>query len=492
MYILLLPILLPVFAGALMPRLNFQSRKARSTYVEAVTILNSLVLLYLILSGKDFACTPLQMTDSLSISLKMDELSRVFCALIAFLWPLAALYAFEYMAHEGGENRFFAFYTMSYGVTAGIATAGNLFTLYAFYELLTLVTLPLVTHKLDAKSIHAGRRYLYYSISGAALAFIGLIFIMTYGTDSSTAFRLGGVLDAAKIGQYANLPLFVFVMTFIGFGAKAAVFPMHGWLPVVSVAPTPVTALLHAVAVVKSGAFAIIRIIYYSFGADYLHGTWAQTVVVLLAAFTIVYGSVMAVREHHIKRRLAYSTISNLSYILLGAALMTPAGLTGALTHMVFHGVMKIVLFFCAGAIMVKTEQEYVQEVRGFAKIMPKTMLAFTIAALALVGMPPLIGFTSKWNLATAAVADGQWFSYIGMGALIVSAILTAVYLFTFIVPAYMMPVNNDLKSLADKPHDPGLCMKLPFAVLVVTIFVLSMYSVPVVEWLSGVIGTLH
>ncbi len=492
MYILLLPILLPIFAGALMPRLNFQSRKARSIYVEAATIINSVILLCLIFSGKDFACSPLQMTDSLSISLKMDGLSRVFCALIAVLWPLAALYAFEYMAHEGGENRFFAFYTMSYGVTAGIATSGNLFTMYAFYELLTLVTLPLVAHKLDAKSIHAGRRYLYYSISGAALAFIGLIFIMTYGTDTSTAFRLGGVLDPAKIGQHVNLPLLVFVMTFIGFGAKAAVFPMHGWLPVVSVAPTPVTALLHAVAVVKSGAFAIIRIIYYSFGTDYLHGTWAQLIVVLLSAFTIAYGSIMAVREHHLKRRLAYSTISNLSYILLGAALMTPAGLTGALTHMIFHGVMKITLFFCAGAILVKTEQEYNQELRGFSKVMPMTVCVFTIAALALVGVPPLIGFTSKWNLATAAVADGQWFSYIGMGALIVSAILTAVYLFTVIVPAYMMPVNDSLGSLANERRDPGMCMKLPFVLLIVMIIVLSLYSLPVVEWLSGVANGLY
>jgi multicomponent Na+:H+ antiporter subunit D len=214
-------------------------------------------------------------------------------------------------------------------------------------------------------------------------------------------------------------------------------------------------------------------------------------IVVLLAAVTIVYGSVMAVREHHLKRRLAYSTISNLSYILLGAALMTPAGLTGALTHMIFHGVIKIVLFFCVGAIMVKTEQEYVQEARGFAKIMPRTLLAFTIAALALVGMPPLPGFTSKWNLATAAVADGQWFSWVGMGALIVSAVLTAIYLFTVIVPAYMMPVNHELNSLADKKHDPGMCMKLPFALLIAAIFAMSVYSFDIVEWLSSIANGL-
>ncbi len=488
----LIPVLFPIYAGALVPLWNFKSRKARSVYVEIITLINSAVILWMLFSGREFACAPLRLTEHLTIAFKMDGLSKVFCALIAFLWPLATLYAFEYMAHEGHEDRFFAFYTMSYGVTAGIAMAGNLFTMYAFYELLTLVTLPLVTHISDAKSIHAGRHYLYYSISGAALAFIAFIFIMTYGTDSSTAFRLGGVLDMTKIAGNENLLLLVFVMAFVGFGAKAAVFPMHAWLPEVSVAPTPVTALLHAVAVVKSGAFAIIRIIYYSFGADFLYGTWAQTVVVLLAALTIVYGSIMAVREHHLKRRLAYSTISNLSYILLGAALMTPAGMTGALTHMLFHGVIKITLFFCAGAILVKTEQEYTQDLRGFKNVMPLTLCVFTIAALALVGVPPMPGFASKWNLATAAVADGQWFSYIGMGALIVSAILTAVYLFTVIIPAYMMPVNPSLKELTKAKKDPGLCMKIPFVVLIAAIIVLCFCSVPIVEWLGGVAGGLY
>lgn len=492
MYTLLIPILLPMLAGAIIPKLGFSSRKARNIYVGIVTILNSVVLFGLILSGEALSCAPLRLTEHLTITLKIDGLSRVFASLIAFLWPLATVYAFEYMEHEENESRFFTFYTMSYGVTAGIALAGNLFTMYAFYELLTLVTLPLVTHKMDAKSVHAGRRYLYYSISGAALAFIGLIFIMTYGVDSSTTFQLGGVLDMAKVGSDKNLLLLVFVLAFIGFGAKAAVFPMHAWLPTVSVAPTPVTALLHAVAVVKAGAFAIIRIIYYSFGADFLHGTWAQAIVVLLAGFTIAYGAVMAVREPHFKRRLAYSTVSNLSYILLGAALMTPAGLTGALTHMLYHGVMKITLFFCVGAVLVKTNQEYIQELRGFHRVMPRTMLVFTIASLALIGVPPLIGFTSKWNLASAAVADGQWFSYVGLIGLIISAILTAVYLFTVIIPSYTMPVNPSLQALEAQKRDPGLGMSIPFVLLIAAIIILSFCSVDLVGWLSGVANGLY
>lgn len=491
--ILLIPILLPVLAGILMPLMHFSSRKARSVYVETVTVINSILLGLLVAEGNSESVPLLRLTDSLTITLHVDGLSRVFCSLIAFLWPIATLYAFEYMAHEGAENRFFSFYTITFGITAGVAMSANLFTLYVFYELLTLVTLPLVIHKMDAKAvIHAGRRYLYYSISGAALAFIALIFVMVYGTDTSTAFRLGGVLDAAKISAQPNLHLFIFVLAFIGFGAKAAVFPMHAWLPAVSVAPTPVTALLHAVAVVKSGAFAIIRIIYYTFGADVLHGTWAQALVVVLSALTIVYGSVMAVREQHFKRRLAYSTVSNLSYILLGASIMTPAGMTGAMAHMLFHGVMKITLFFCAGAILVKTEREYIQELRGYSRVMPMTVFVLTIASLALTGLPPLIGFSSKWTLAMAAAADGQWFSLIGMGALIVSAILTAVYLFTVIIPAYTVPVNSSLETLADRKHDPGLCMKIPFIILTAAIIILSFCAVPLTEWLSGVANGLH
>lgn len=211
-----------------------------------------------------------------------------------------------------------------------MALAGNLFSLYVFYECLTMVTLPLVTHKKDVQSIRAGRKYLIFSISGAALAFIALIFIMHYGV--STDFVLGGVLDMSKVAGHEVVLRLVFLLAFIGFGTKAAVFPMYAWLPAASVAPTPVTALLHAVAVVNAGAYAVIRVIYYSFGASFLYGSVAQIIAVCLACFTILFGSAMAVREQHFKRRLAYSTVSNLSYMLMGAALMTPGGMVGSLS----------------------------------------------------------------------------------------------------------------------------------------------------------------
>lgn len=488
--ILLLPVLLPIIGGALLAFLPLEDRKARSIYVEAITIATSAVLFALIFSGGEYAVTAMPMTETLMMKFRMDGLSRVFCGLIGFLWPLATLYGFNYMEHEHHEKRFFVFYLMSYGVTAAIATAANLFTMYVSYELLTLVTLPLVLHKMDAASVHAGRKYLYYSIGGAALAFIGFIFVLVYGVGA-TEFTFGGVVNMDFVGSRKNVLLVFYVLSFIGFGAKAAVFPMQAWLPQVGVAPTPVTALLHAVAVVKAGAFAVIRMTYYAFGTELLVGTWAQAVAVGLAALTIVYGSAMALKEQHLKRRLAWSTVSNLSYILLGAALMTPASLTGALTHMLVHGVVKITLFFCVGAIMVRTGQEYVQGTRGFGKLMPVTAGSFLLASAALVGVPPLPGFMSKWNLATAASECGV-LGLVGVAALIISAILTACYLFPVAVNMYFRPLNENLHAAEHVNRDPDWRMKLPFVILCITIVVLSFCTYPLTNWLAGVAGGLY
>ena len=299
----------------------------------------------------------------------------------------------------------------------------------------SLVTVPLVMHTLTREAILASRKYLYYSLGGAAFAFIGLIFIIIYG--NTTDFILGGVLDPEKIGARTNVLLLIYVIAFMGFGVKAAISPFNSWLPDAGVAPTPVTALLHAVAVVKSGAFAIIRLTFYSFGTDFLRGTWAQDVVMAIVMFTIVYGCSRAIKETHIKRRLAYSTISNLSYILFGVTVMTPLGMVGALTHLIFHAVIKIAAFFCAGAIMHQTERQYVHELDGMGYKMPCVFGVFTVSALALMGVPGLAGFISKWNLASAAVESGNGLAFGGIACLLVSALLTAIYMFTIVVRAF-------------------------------------------------------
>ena len=351
---LLTVILLPVAAGVLTIVLPFRKRWHMEVFLEALVVLNTILVWSLLLHSPEERFVLANFTGNLAIAFKVDGMAMVFAGLVSFLWPLATLFAFEYMTKEEHEKIFFMFYTMTYGVTLGIALAGNLLTMYFFYELLTLVTVPLVMHTLTREAILASRKYLYYSLGGAAFAFIGLIFVIVYG--STTDFVLGGVLDAAKIGDKANNLLLVYVIAFMGFGVKAAICPFNSWLPQAGVAPTPVTALLHAVAVVKAGAFAILRLTYYSYGTEFLRGTWAQYVTMGVVMFTIVYGCSRAVKETHIKRRLAYSTISNLSYILFGIVIMTPLGMVGALSHLVFHAFMKICSFFCAGAIMHQTD----------------------------------------------------------------------------------------------------------------------------------------
>lgn len=486
---ILFPILFPLIAGACLPLFHFQERKHRERYVAAAAIVNSLMILMLIVNRPAGEFVVISLTETLSIAFHMDGLACVFCGLVGFLWPLASCYAFEYIKHEGMDDKFFSLYTMTYGVTVGIATSSNLMTMYLFYELLTLVTLPLVMHAMDKRAIAAGRKYLAYSIGGAALAFMGIMILYVYG-DPSLRFTYGGFVDAAVSGKAQEVLLLGYVLTFFGFGVKAAIFPFHGWLPTAGVAPTPVTALLHAVAVVKAGVFAIMRSTFYCFGPAVLAGTWAQSIAMTFAMITIVFGSAMAWKDQHIKRRLAYSTVSNLSYIAFGVTLMTEAGLMAALSHMLFHGFMKITLFYCAGAIMYKTHREYVVDLDGFGTKMPVTFATFTIASLALTGVPLLPGFISKWSLATAAAKTGMPLAFAGVVALLISAVLTAAYLFTVVVRAYF-PGKDFMPERVDKVEDPNWYMILPFVVLCVTMVVLGVNASWLLDLLAQVAAGL-
>ncbi len=486
---IILVILIPILAGALVPMLSFKKRWHMEAFLECAVVLNSILVWYLLLHHSDSTFLLAHFTGDLSICFKVDGMGMVFAGLVSALWPFATLYAFEYMTKEEHEKIFFLFYTMTYGITLGIALAANLLTMYFFYELLTLVTVPLVMHTLTREAILASRKYLYYSLGGAAFAFIGLIMIIIYGT--TTDFILGGVLDLSKIGARTNVLLFVYVMAFMGFGVKAAVCPFNAWLPQAGVAPTPVTALLHAVAVVKSGAFAIIRLTYYSFGVDFLKGTWAQTTVMLVVMFTIVYGCSRAVKETHLKRRLAYSTISNLSYILFGVTIMTPAGLVGALTHLIFHAVIKICSFFCAGAVIHQTGKQYVHELDGMGYRMPRVFGIFTVSALALMGVPGLAGFISKWNLASAAVESGNPVAYFGIACLLVSALLTAIYMLSIVVRAFFPEKGFDDSPIKES-RDPNWKMLLPLFVFVFFIVAFGLYSQPLTDFFRDVAAGLY
>ena len=477
--LLVIAVILPIITGALNVIIKFKKRYHMMLFLEIGVIITSILVWISLLSGYSGTFTLVHFTGDLKIQFELDGLSKVFAGLVSLLWPLATLYSFEYMTKEEHEEIFFLFYTMTYGVTLGIAFAGNLLTMYFFYELLTLVTVPLVMHTLTREAILASRKYLYYSLGGAAFAFIGLIFAIVYG--SNHLFRMGGVLDMAAVGDRAQLLRFIYVIAFMGFSVKAAMWPFSGWLPQAGVAPTPVTALLHAVAVVKAGAFACIRLTYYCFGTEFLRGTWAQYAVMGLTLITILYGSSKAVKETHLKRRLAYSTVSNLSYILFGVTIMTPAGLIGALCHLVFHAVMKICSFFCAGSIIHMTERTYVHQLDGLGRKMPWVFGTFTVASLALMGVPGLCGFISKWYLAQAAVSSDNSLAIVGIGCLLVSALLTSIYMMSIVVRAFFPAKEFNYRTIEDV-KDPSWMMILPLAIFAVAIIIMGLYSTPLIN----------
>ena len=473
--ILILAVALPILTGALLPAFRFDKAR-RDLYMMGSALLASALTLVALFQDQP-PITIIELNHLLDITLKLDDLGKIFAAIIALLWPVSLLYAIDYMKGHGKQTSFFSFFLMSYGVTLGIAMSGNLLTLYVFYEIMSLSTLPLVMHGGSAKSIRAGLKYLYYSLGGSAFAFIGLVYLVYYG--GTTEFVPGGLFQGISLTHSAQLRL-GYVLCFLGFSVKAAVFPVHGWLPEAAVAPTPVTALLHAVAVVKSGVFAILRVTYFSFGVILLRNSYAQYVPLALSAFTIVYGCTMALKEKHLKRRLAYSTISNLSYIVFGAMLLTANGLAAGLMHLVFHAVMKITLFLITGVFNERAHIYDVGEMRGIAQQLPLLAALFTLGSLAMTGLPPLIGFISKWYLAGAAVQVGGTLPVLGVAALLISALLTGIYLMVPAVTMYTRP--SRLESW--QPVETRFSVLL--AGLTAIILVLSLHSAPLLNFLNN------
>lgn len=486
-YWILAAILLPIICGILIPLLPFGQRKHMLIYVELFVLVTSAIVWGLLAGGTTEVFHVVHFVRDLSVSFKIDGLSMIFAGLVSVLWPLATLYAFEYMEHDDPkrEKIFFMFYSMTYGVTLGIAFAFDMLSMYFFYELLTLVTVPLVMHTLSREAVLASRKYLYYSLGGAAFALMGMVFLIVYGGDN-LEFMLGGILELQKISDKEPLLLWIYFFAFMGFGVKAAIWPMSSWLPQAGVAPTPVTALLHAVAVVNAGAFANIRLTYYSFGVDFLRGTWVQNAVMAFTMFTIVYGCSRAVKETHIKRRLAFSTVSNLSYILFGATIMTPLGMVGAMTHFVFHGFMKICSFLCAGAFMHQTGKSYVYEMDGMGRKMPVVFGCFTVSALGLMGVPGLAGFISKWRLTEAAVDSGNTLAYFGIVCLLISALLTAIYMLNVVIRAFFPKDGFDYAAI-EGVKDPTWKMCLPLLICAASTVLLGLFSEPLIQFFMAV-----
>ena len=366
-----------------------------------------------------------------ALVLEADSLALLFVVLSSVLWLVTTLYAIGYLEHGFQRSRFFGFFSLCVSATTGIALAGNLFTFLVFYEFLTLTTYPLVTHRGTEEAIQAGRVYLLYTLSAGVVLMVAMVWLSS--SVGVANFEEGGIMEVTRMASTAPLKA-IFWMLILGFGVKAALIPLHGWLPVAMVAPAPVSALLHAVAVVKAGVFGIVRVIYDVFGVETCTAMGVRDELMFLASATILYGSLRAVFQDDFKRRLAYSTVSQVSYITLGAAMVGPLATIGGIVHLAHQGIMKITMFFCAGNVAEELHIHKISELRGAGRRMPLTMGAFTVAALGMIGVPPMAGFFSKWFLGLGAMDAGR---PAVIGVLLVSSALNAIYFLPIIYYAW-------------------------------------------------------
>lgn len=399
-----------------------------------------------VLAGGRPTTAPWVVLPGLELRLTLEPLGMVFALIASSLWIVNSLYSIGYMRgnEEERQTSFYVFFAIALSATLGIAFAGNLFTLFLFYEILTLVTYPLVTHKGDAAAVAAGRVYLLILVGGSLTLFmaaIAWVFMATGNLDFVPGGTLGGMLSPVETGVL--LALFVF-----GIG-KAAVMPMHRWLPAAMVAPTPVSALLHAVAVVKAGVFSIVKITVYVIGVDNLSRLGAGEWLAYVAGGTVILASIIALRQDDLKRRLAYSTISQLSYVVLAVSVLTPLSIVGATLHIAAHAFGKITLFFAAGAIYTATHKTKISQLDGIGRRMPWTMTAFAIGALGMIGVPPTFGFVSKWFIVGAAFADQHYFV---LAVIVLSTLLNAAYFMPIVQAAFLKPESATPHAHGEAP----------------------------------------
>ncbi len=420
------------------------------------------------LRGVVYTFDLVEFTEGVGLAFRADALGMFFSVVSSTLWLVTTIYAIGYMEREPNRRRFFGFFALCVSTTVGVAFAENLLTLFLFYESLTICTYPLVIHEETPEAMKAGRKYLAYTLTGGAFVLLGSI--MTYQIAGTMTLSQPGILTL-DAGRPTLIALFAALI--IGFGVKAAIMPLHGWLPSAMVAPTPVSALLHAVAVVKVGAFGVLRTIYNIFGVELLKELGVCDWLAVLAAFTILAASLVAIFQDNFKRRLAFSTVSQLSYIVLGAALLTPLSATAAIVHIANQAFAKITMFFVAGSIQRTTGKTTVHELAGIGYRMPYTMGAFTVAALSFVGVPIFAGFVTKWYLSLGALESGQWWYALVMLA---SSLFNAAYWLPIVYLAFFKNAPSGPVTIRE-PHWTMLGPTLACAAWV--IFLGTTVSVP-------------
>jgi multicomponent Na+:H+ antiporter subunit D len=401
-----------------------------------------------LLNGQNYLFS-FKLLPGMDLVLQADNMSVLIAALSGVLWFVTTLYAIAYLEHyPQPRSRFFGFFSLCVSATIGIALSGNLVTFLIFYELLTLSTYPLVVHRGTPDSMRAGKIYLAYTLTGGASLLIGVAWLRSI--VGPLAFVQGGILSTWPV-EFHDVFRAIFFLLIAGLGVKAAIIPLHGWLPSAMVAPAPVSALLHAVAVVKAGAFGIVRVVYDVFGIEFASQLGLLAPLAAVAAMTIIYGSVRALSQDGLKKRLAFSTVSQVSYIALGAGILGPVATIGGIVHLVHQGLMKITLFFCAGNLAETIGVHRVSEMNGVGRRMPWTMAAFTVGALGMIGVPPIAGFVSKWYLGTGSMAAGAHWVIVVLGA---SSLLNAMYFLPILHRAWFREPDGEW---ARKAVPPGM-----------------------------------
>ena len=472
-------ILFPLLCGLAMPAVDkLNKRGVRLGITVAMEAIQTAFTLWLVFA-EESATNSLTFAKGLSIGFASDMTAKFFCLLVSVAWLLVTIYACVYMKHEKNEGRFFLFSFLTQGAMMGSILSSNLVSMYLFFEMVTLFSAPLVLHSLSKESIAAAKKYLYYSIGGAFLALFG-IFVLAVNAPTLVFHPAGNMTEASPLVLTGVLCMC------IGFGAKAGLFPLHGWLPTAHpVAPAPASALLSGI-IAKIGVLAIIRTVFFTVGAQNIAGTWVQTTLLILSLLTVLMGSMMAYLEKVFKKRLAYSTVSQISYVLVGLFLFTGAGVEGALWQILFHAVVKVGLFLCAGAVIFLYGKTNVEQLHGLGKKMPVTFVCFTVLSLSLIGIPPTGGFFSKWYLASAALSNEGVgiLSWLAPAILLVSALLTAAYLLSISIQAFWKPNDHDSEETA--VAEPKR-MTIPLMLLAAVAFFGGVFSQQIGEILSAV-----
>lgn len=454
-------------------------------FVLVILLAMALAALYIVWSGEG-SLTLFYLMDNIPVYFHVDALARIFVTLTSIIWVLVGIYAFVYMEHEGKEGRFFGFYILVYLVLIALELAGNLVTLYFFYELMTLTSMPLVLHNGSREAIMAALKYLFYSMCGAYCALFGIYFLYKY-CDTLT-FKAGGTLNMTLVSGNETILLIAVFMMLIGFGAKAGMFPLHSWLTAAHpISPAPASAVLSSI-IVKGGVLAIIRSVYYIVGVDFIRGSWVQNAWIVLTLLTVFMGSMLAYREKVFKKRLAYSTVSQVSYILFGLSMLTPEAFVGSILHVVFHACIKSVLFLTAGSFIFHTGKTRVDEYAGIGKHMSLTLWCYTFASLALIGIPPMSGFISKWYLAQGALQSQTGvFRFLGPAVLLISALLTAGYL----LPITMKGFLPGKDALVEEKKERIDKMNAVLLILAAFTVLMGVWPNPLINYIVEIAGGL-